>query len=111
MATAAPRSGRKYRRTLRQTKYLLGAGLCPAPNFLCIIDTFQKNQRDSPPAGRPHPTDSAASTPLSCSMSPPSSRGPIGLFAHALFVDLGYGFDARPTRESAARSRRVHPDA
>ena len=43
-------------------------------------------------------------------MSPPSSRGPIGLFAHALFVDLGYGFDARTTLESAARFRRVNPD-
>jgi hypothetical protein len=33
-----------------------------------------------------------------------------GLFAHALFVDLGYGFDARTTLESAARFRRVNPD-
>ena len=33
-----------------------------------------------------------------------------GLFAHALFVDLGYGFDARTTLESAARFRRVDPD-
>ena len=32
-----------------------------------------------------------------------------GLFAHALFVDLGYGFDARTTLESAARFRRVNP--
>jgi hypothetical protein len=33
-----------------------------------------------------------------------------GLFADALFVDLGYGFDARTTLESAARFRRVNPD-
>ncbi len=33
-----------------------------------------------------------------------------GLFAHALFVDLGYGFDARTTLESAARFRHVNPD-
>ena len=33
-----------------------------------------------------------------------------GLFARALFVDLGYGFDARTTLESAARFRRVNPD-
>lgn len=33
-----------------------------------------------------------------------------GLFAHALFVDLGYGFDARTTLESAARLRHVGPD-
>ena len=33
-----------------------------------------------------------------------------GLFAHALFVDLGYGFDPRTTLESAARFRRVNPD-
>src|SRR5689334_8690475 len=33
-----------------------------------------------------------------------------GLFAQALFVDLGYGFDARTTLESAARFRRVNPD-
>ena len=33
-----------------------------------------------------------------------------GLFAPALFVDLGYGFDARTTLESAARFRRVNPD-
>ena len=32
-----------------------------------------------------------------------------GLFAQALFVDLGYGFDARTTLESAARFRRVNP--
>jgi hypothetical protein len=32
-----------------------------------------------------------------------------GLFANALFVDLGYGFDARTTLESAARFRRVNP--
>lgn len=32
------------------------------------------------------------------------------LFADSLFVDLGYGFDARTTLESAARFRRVHPD-
>jgi hypothetical protein len=32
-----------------------------------------------------------------------------GLFAEALFVDLGYGFDARTTLESAARFRRVNP--
>ena len=29
---------------------------------------------------------------------------------HSLFVDLGYGFDARTTLESAARFRRVNPD-
>jgi hypothetical protein len=31
-----------------------------------------------------------------------------GLFAESLFVDLGYGFDARTTLESAARFRRVN---
>jgi hypothetical protein len=33
-----------------------------------------------------------------------------GLFADAMFVDLGYGFDARTTLESAARFRRLNPD-
>jgi len=33
-----------------------------------------------------------------------------GLFANSLFVDLGYGFDARTTLESAARFRRLNPD-
>lgn len=33
-----------------------------------------------------------------------------GLFARALFVDLGYGFDARTTFESAARFRRANSD-
>lgn len=33
-----------------------------------------------------------------------------GLFERALFVDLGYGFDARTTLESAARFRRLNPD-
>ncbi|MDD2922082.1 MAG: hypothetical protein PHQ36_07325 [Anaerolineales bacterium] len=33
-----------------------------------------------------------------------------GLFADSLFVDLGYGFDARTTLESAARFRRVNPN-
>ncbi len=33
-----------------------------------------------------------------------------GLFAEAMFVDLGYGFDARTTLESAARFRRVNPN-
>jgi hypothetical protein len=33
-----------------------------------------------------------------------------GLFADSLFVDLGYGFDARTTLESAARFRYVKPD-
>jgi hypothetical protein len=32
-----------------------------------------------------------------------------GAFKDALFVDLGYGFDARTTLESAARFRRVNP--
>jgi hypothetical protein len=32
-----------------------------------------------------------------------------GGFASSLFVDLGYGFDARTTLESAARFRRVNP--
>ncbi len=32
-----------------------------------------------------------------------------GLFADSLFVDLGYGFDARTTLESAARFRRANP--
>jgi hypothetical protein len=32
-----------------------------------------------------------------------------GRFAAALFVDLGYGFDARTTLESAARFRRLNP--
>jgi hypothetical protein len=32
-----------------------------------------------------------------------------GLFARALFVDLGYGFDARTTLESAARFRHINP--
>lgn len=32
-----------------------------------------------------------------------------GAFDGALFVDLGYGFDARTTLESAARFRRVNP--
>jgi hypothetical protein len=33
-----------------------------------------------------------------------------GLFRNSLFVDLGYGFDARTTLESAERFRRVNPD-
>jgi len=33
-----------------------------------------------------------------------------GLFAASLFVDLGYGRDARTTLESAARFRRVNPN-
>jgi hypothetical protein len=33
-----------------------------------------------------------------------------GWFAASLFVDLGYGFDARTTLESAARFRRVNPN-
>jgi hypothetical protein len=33
-----------------------------------------------------------------------------GPFADSLFVDLGYGFDARTTLESAERFRRVNPD-
>jgi hypothetical protein len=33
-----------------------------------------------------------------------------GLFARSLFIDLGYGFDARTTLESAARLRQVNPD-
>ncbi len=33
-----------------------------------------------------------------------------GLFARSLFIDLGYGFDARTTLESAARFRRVNPN-
>ena len=33
-----------------------------------------------------------------------------GLFANSMFVDLGYGFDARTTLESASRFRRVNPD-
>jgi hypothetical protein len=33
-----------------------------------------------------------------------------GLFADSMFVDLGYGFDARTTLESAERFRRVNPD-
>jgi hypothetical protein len=32
-----------------------------------------------------------------------------GLFRESLFVDLGYGFDARTTLESASRFRRVNP--
>ncbi len=32
-----------------------------------------------------------------------------GFFADALFVDLGYGFDARTTLESAERFRRLNP--
>jgi len=32
------------------------------------------------------------------------------LFTNSLFVDLGYGFDARTTLESAARFRRVNPN-
>src|SRR5512146_1189674 len=32
------------------------------------------------------------------------------LFARALFVDLGYGFDPRTTLESATRFRRLNPD-
>jgi len=32
-----------------------------------------------------------------------------GLFADSIFIDLGYGFDARTTLESAARFRRVNP--
>lgn len=32
-----------------------------------------------------------------------------GWFADAMFVDLGYGFDARTTLESASRFRRVNP--
>jgi hypothetical protein len=33
-----------------------------------------------------------------------------GMFADSFFVDLGYGFDARTTLESASRFRRVNPD-
>jgi hypothetical protein len=32
------------------------------------------------------------------------------LFADSMFVDLGYGFEARTTLESAARFRRLNPD-
>jgi hypothetical protein len=33
-----------------------------------------------------------------------------GLFAYSLFVDLGYGFEARTTLESAERFRKVNPN-
>ena len=33
-----------------------------------------------------------------------------GLFANSMFVDLGYGFEARTTLESALRFRRLNPD-
>ncbi|HZM23973.1 MAG TPA: hypothetical protein VFC02_19640, partial [Anaerolineales bacterium] len=33
-----------------------------------------------------------------------------GLFAGSMFVDLGYGFDARTTLESASCFRQVNPD-
>jgi len=33
-----------------------------------------------------------------------------GLFQHSMFVDLGYGFDARTTLESSARFRRANPN-
>lgn len=33
-----------------------------------------------------------------------------GLFADSMFVDLGYGFDARTTLESAVRFRRTNPN-
>jgi hypothetical protein len=33
-----------------------------------------------------------------------------GLFADSIFVDVGYGFDARTTLESASRFRLVNPD-
>ena len=33
-----------------------------------------------------------------------------GRFRNSMFVDLGYGFDARTTLESATRFRRVNPD-
>lgn len=33
-----------------------------------------------------------------------------GLFADSMFVDLGYGFDARTTLESASRFRHLNPD-
>jgi hypothetical protein len=33
-----------------------------------------------------------------------------GWFADSMFVDLGYGFDARTTLESASRFRRVNPN-
>ncbi len=33
-----------------------------------------------------------------------------GLFPASMYVDLGYGFDARTTLESASRFRRVNPD-
>jgi hypothetical protein len=33
-----------------------------------------------------------------------------GLFQRSMFIDLGYGFDARTTLESAARFRRVNPN-
>jgi hypothetical protein len=33
-----------------------------------------------------------------------------GSFAQALFVDLGYGYDARTTLESAARFRQLNPE-
>ena len=33
-----------------------------------------------------------------------------GLFPDSMFVDLGYGFDARTTLESASRFRRVNPN-
>ncbi len=41
----------------------------------------------------------------STSLSPSSN-----LFADSMFVDLGYGFDARTTLESAERFRRANPD-
>ncbi|GAB1469629.1 class I SAM-dependent methyltransferase [Chloroflexota bacterium] len=45
---------------------------------------------------------------LTRTTSTPLSPGD-GLFAKPLFVDLGFGFDARTTLESASRFRRVNP--
>jgi len=45
---------------------------------------------------------------LTRTTSTPLSPGD-GLFAKSLFVDLGFGFDARTTLESASRFRRVNP--
>ncbi len=75
-----------------------------------IIHAFPKSRRDSPPAGKTASNRLRRVDNFILLYEPSLLTRTDGLFADALFVDLGYGFDARTTLESAARFRRLNPD-
>src|SRR5262245_23788988 len=108
---AVPHSGPKFQTQQRLTKKDFDRGRSrTCPDFFMTYPRISKKPLGQPTRGKTASNRLRRVDNFILLYEPSLLTRTDDPFANAMFIDLGYGFDARTTLESAARFRRVNPN-